>query len=291
MSALRSAIAVTAALAAFGAANQLRAAQNRAYEGARRVLDDAQIPHPTVARLVSLGHTEWMVDLLWINATLYYSDTLYARLPSRYLRSYTRTMSELDPNFRQAYLWGALALVYRTSRVDTNDVRDAVAVLRQGIRRFPNDPELRGQLGLYLAFELGPRLRPGSDEHRTVRAQAGEALRRACEAGWGPSWLPLAAASLLSEAHREPAALELLQGVLYRIVEPSLRERVESRIASLQRAGGDRGGITETLRAIDAQRAVEMPWISPTLYVFVGSSPLTRRGLGLLTGYSSARLR
>lgn len=288
---LRRALAIGAALTAFAATGEVRSAQNRRYERTRRVLDDAQIPHPTVARLVSLGHTEWMVDLLWINATLYYSDTLYARLPSRYLRSYTRTMSELDPSFRQAYLWGALALVYRTSRVSTDDVRDAIGVLRQGLDRFPNDPELRGQLGLYLAFELGPRLRPGSDELRRARAEAAESLRAACASGWGAPWLPLAAASLLTEAGRGPAALGLLQGVLYRIAEPSLRARVEERIVSLQRSGSDQGGVTETLRALDARRQREMPWISPTLFVFVGTSPLTRRSVGLLPDYSSARLR
>lgn len=279
---LRAILSTSLALGLFAAAQVARVHQNRRFDQTRRVLDDAQIPHPTVARLVSLGHAEWMTDLLWINATLYYSDTLYARLPSRYLRSYTRAMTELDPSFRQVYLWGALALVYRTSNVTLNDVRDAVAVLRQGLTRFPNDPELRGQLGVYLAFELGTRLPPDSEERRRSRAEAGEALHLACEAGWGPPWMALAAANLLVEDHREDDAISLLQGVLYRVETDELRARVEGRIESLRRENHGADAMLATMRELESTRRTEAPWISPSLFVFVGSTPLQRRGGGPL---------
>lgn len=274
---MRRALSIALGVALFAAAQGFRVDQNRRHDRARRVLDDAQIPRPLIARLVSLGHTEWMVDVLWINALLYYSDTLQARLPSRYLRSYSRTMTELDPNFRQAYLWGALALVYRSSSVTLDDLRDAVALLRQGIAHSPEDPELHGQLGVYLAFELAPMLPARGEEFRRVRREAAESLRFACESGWGPGWMPLAATNLLAEAGRHGAAIELLQGTMFRVEDAALRQRIGDRLASLQRDHAGHDTLTPTLRLLDGQRRAEAPWMSPSLYVFVADAPLRRR--------------
>jgi hypothetical protein len=274
---VRRAYSIALGIALFGAVQGIRVDQNRRHDRARRVLDDAQIPRPLVARMVSLGHTEWMVDVLWINAILYYSDTLHARLPSRYLRSYSRTMTELDPKFRQAYLWGALALAYRASSVSVDDLRDAVGLLRQGIARIPDDPELHGQLGIYLAFELAPRLPSASDEYRRARSEGGEALRFACESGWGPGWMPLAASNLLAEAGRHGAAIDLLQSTMFRVEDAPLRQRIAERLATLQRTHAGRDALTATLHLLDGQRRAEAPWMPPSLYVFVADAPLRRR--------------
>ncbi|MFO0630595.1 MAG: hypothetical protein U0325_33895 [Polyangiales bacterium] len=274
---MRGALSIALGVALFGAAQQLRVDQNHRHDRARRVLDEAQIPRPMMARLVSLGHTEWMVDILWINAMLYYSDTLHARLPSRYLRSYSRTMTELDPKFRQAYLWGALALAYRAANVSTDDLRDAVGLLRQGIAHIPDDPELHGQLGVYLAFELAPHLGRNTDEYRRARAEGAESLRFACESGWGPTWMPLAASNLLTETGRAGAAIDLLQSTMFRAEEAALRQRIHDRLRTLQRAQAGRDDLTPTLRVLDGQRQAEAPWLSPSLYVFIADAPLRRR--------------
>lgn len=276
---MRRALSIALGVALFAAAQGLRIDQNQRHDRARRVLDDAQIPRPMVARLVSLGHTEWMVDVLWINALLYYSDTLHARLPSRYLRSYSRTMTELDPKFRQAYLWGALALAYRSASVTVDDLRDAVALLRQGIARIPDDPELHGQLGIYLAFELAPQLPARSEEYRRVRSEGAESLRFACESGWGPGWMPLAATNLLAEAGRHGAAIDLLQSTMFRVEDAALRQRVSERLDALQRSHAGPDTLTPTLRLLDGRRRAEAPWMSPSLYVFVADTPLRRRAI------------
>lgn len=274
---MRRALSIALGVALFGAAQGIRVDQNRRHDRARRVLDDAQIPRPLVARMVSLGHTEWMVDILWINALLYYSDTLHARLPSRYLRSYSHTLTTLDPRFRQAYLWGALALAYRTTSVTVDDLRDAVGLLRRGIAQIPDDPELYGQLGIYLAYELAPRLNNQSDEYRRVRTESAEALRFACESGWGPTWMPLAASNLLAEAGRERAAIDLLQSTMFRVDDAELRQRIVERIARLQRSDRGHDPFTETLRLLDGERRADAPWMSASLYVFVADAPLRRR--------------
>lgn len=266
-------------------------ALNARYERSRRVLDDAQIPTPNVARIVSLGHSEWVVDVLWVNATIYYGDTLFARLPSRYVRRYADTMAALDPRFRASYLWGALAMVYRTVESSEDDVRTAVQLLRRGLANHPDDPEMEGQLGIYLGTELAPRLARGSEAYRSTRAEAGEHLRRAAIVGWGPAWLGLAAATFLSEAGRSDEAISLLHDVLSRTTDDALRARTESKLADLVRARGGDDVFTAALRESESARRIDAPWVLPTLYVFVGSNVLDRRAEARARGHSNARLR
>lgn len=292
------ALAAALALAALGGITLSRKDLNHRYDRAQRVLDDAQIPRPNVARVLSLGHTEWIVDVLWVNSTLYYGEALVARLPSRYVRRYADTMAALDPRFRQSYLWGALALVYRTTAVSVDDVRDAVALLRRGLAIYPDDPELHGQLGLYLAVELAGRLPEDSEERRRVRAEAGESLRFAVSSGWGPEWMGLTAATFLSEAGRRTEAVGVLRDSLTRASDPALRARVEERIASLLGEQPEADPLREPLRALEAARRADVPWMPPMLYVFVGSGALDRRsearalrGEAAAEDHSSARLR
>ena len=190
-----------------GGVSALRARLNRRYGAARRILDVAQIPRPLAARVASLGHTEWATDVLWINALIYYGQSLYANLPARYIRQYADTMIELDPRFKRAYPWAATALLYRTVRSTEDDARRAGDYLRQGLAQFPNDPALHHAYGLNLAFDQAPYKRHGSPEWVALKVEGGQHLARAA---FGLSatterspWLPLTAAGLLMIGRRE----------------------------------------------------------------------------------------
>lgn len=250
---------------------------NARYDRARRMLDDEAIPRPGVARVLSLGHTEWATDVLWINATLYYGESLFARLPMQYVRRYTEVMTTLDPRFRQAYLWGALAMTYRTVANEPDEVRAAARLLQQGLAAFPGDPELRGQLGVFLAIELAPILPRNSDEHSQVRAEAAEHLRRATASGWGGPWEGLFTARLLAESGRLDPAIELLRDLLSRCDNLEARRAIEERLQSYFRQRGGVDSLGEMLRSFENERRTRALWMNPTLFVFVGHGVLDRR--------------
>jgi hypothetical protein len=256
-------------LAAAGLA-PTRAALNRQYERHRRVLDTAEIPTVGVARVASLGHVEWLADVLWINALLYYGESLSARNPGRYVDRYASVMVALDPRFRQAYLWAAVAMVLRTGEVPVEDLRRAAEYLEVGLRIFPEDGELHLQRGATLAFELSPRLTRESEERRRVRAVAAEHFRKASALGEGPEWICLTAATLLTEAGRPDAAIEALRDGLVRVESPAFRERIQQRLIELLRAhpSDDRG--LAGMQALEATRRREYPYLPTTLYLFVG---------------------
>ncbi len=248
----------------------LRGTLNRQYDSHRRVLDSAEIPTVGVARVASLGHVEWLADVLWINALLYYGESLSARNPGRYISRYASVMISLDPHFRQAYLWAAVALVMRTGEVPTDDIRRAADYLEVGLRIFPGDGELHLQRGATLAFELSPRLPRDSVERRQIRAVAAEHFRKASALGEGPEWMALTAATFLAEAGRNDAAIEALRDGLVRAENPAFRERIQQRLIEMLRTHpSDDRGLSE-MQSLEAARHREYPYLPTPLYLFVG---------------------
>lgn len=265
----RALAAVALAAASSAGAYALRGRLNRRYDAARRTLDDASIPTPLVARAVSLGHTEWMTDVLWVNATIYYGETLVAHLPARYIARYTDTMIALDPDFRRSYVWGAQSLTLRTVAATRADIELAGDFLRRGVQRFPADPELHLQYGFNRAFDMTAYVPRRSAEWRALRALGGEHLRFAAAAAHGPAWLPLTASGLLRAAGRERDALLVLTDGLLHTADPSAVGLIEARLLELLRDREEEPLFTAVLDVVRARRAA-YPWMSPTLHLFVG---------------------
>ncbi len=261
------------ALSAVGAVG-LRGPLNRTYDAHLTPLDEATIPRPMVARAISLGHTEWLADVMWVNATLYYGEALYARSAARYIVTYADVMQALDPSLRLSYLWAATALVYRTRDVTRADIEASCTQLRRGLAVFPDDGELNLQMGFNLAFELAQRYPAGAPEKARARAEGAEFLRRAAFMDVGPAWLPLTAASLLVETGRRDAAIETLRDALVRVGDDALRTRMESRLQSLVREHADDDPVLRATRDTEAARRRNYPWIPPTFYLFVGEPML-----------------
>ncbi len=266
---LTEALVAVALVASAASTTVLRARLNTQYDRARRVLDDAAIPTPTLARVASLGHIEWATDILWVNSTLYYGETVYARLPSRYVSRYADTMIALDPSFRPAYLWGASAMTLRTVTSTRDDVLLAGRFLERGLRRFPNDPELHLQYGFNRTFDLPPFYPHDSPERAQLRAAGAEHLRFAAASAYGPAWLPLTAARLLRQVGRERDAIDLLCDGILHTNDASVSVMLEQRLADILGPHADDPGAMAVLRFARA-RSRQYPWMPQTLYTFVG---------------------
>lgn len=264
------------ALAAL-ATSPLRASLSRRYDANRAPLDEASIPKVNVARVISLGHTEWFADLLWVNGTIYYGESLFARTEGRYLARYGEVMTSLDPSFRLPYLWAALALTYHTTDRTRQDIERAVGFLDAGARRFPNDGELQYQLGFALAVELANRYPVESPERARVVARGAEHLRRASLAGAGPEWLSLTAARFLTMSGRGAEAIEVLRDSLVRVDNPGYRAAIEQRLEGMLRANSAEDPMLPLIREAEAARRREFPYLPSSLYLFIAPRALDAR--------------
>src|SRR5262249_7082693 len=117
-----------------------------------RPVDEAVIPSPTATRLLSLGHNEWAADLLWIRALLYFGDAVASRGTQRFVQPYARTMQQVDPHFREAFMWAATVSMYNGRAIGRVSVMNAIENLERGIQTFPDDGEMMFQLGFDYFF-------------------------------------------------------------------------------------------------------------------------------------------
>jgi hypothetical protein len=237
---------------------------------ARRPVDEATIPSPGAVRLLSLGHREWAADLLWISALIYFGETLVTHQQQRFLQRYAETIQSVDPQFRQAYLWGATVSVYNARVIRRESIENAIANLQRGLRVFPDDPEMIYQLGFNYFFEL-PRYVDNADERAEIKRRGAEYLRRAAALGEGPPWMGLAAAEALQHTGLVDRAVAELRDLYLRTESPEIRARIE---AEIQHLLGERASavdpILEAARRMDAERRAWFPYVPPVLYMFIG---------------------
>ncbi|MES2528496.1 MAG: hypothetical protein V4598_15540 [Bdellovibrionota bacterium] len=99
---------------------------------------------------LSAGNKRLITDLLWVQ-TLLESDMDHYTGHDLNSWMYVRfnTISELDPQFYQNYLWGGQYLA-----IVKDDLMGAVALMEKGVKLFPDSYRLNYNLGFAYYFEL-----------------------------------------------------------------------------------------------------------------------------------------
>ncbi len=99
---------------------------------------------------LSAGNKRLFTDLLWVQ-TLLESDMDHYTGKDLNSWMYVRfnTISDLDPNFYENYLWGGQYLA-----IVKDDLIGAVALMEKGVAKFPEDYRLNYNLGFTYYFEL-----------------------------------------------------------------------------------------------------------------------------------------
>lgn len=109
----------------------------------------------TPIKLLHMGHSYTICDLLWLD-TLLFSDTDHYNKKDLSSWMFLRfsTIVALDPKFLKAYQLGGLYL-----SVIKNDNYGAKALYEKGIKMYPDDFQLNYQLGQLYLFEIfNPKL-------------------------------------------------------------------------------------------------------------------------------------
>ena len=226
------------------------------------------LPSPTAARWMSLGHRSAMADLFWLRGLIYVGDELHHRGDARFVYDLTRLMTDLDPDFRRAYLWAGVAGLYRAQGVTVEDMMPAVEFLRIAAVRFPDDGEIAWDLGATLRYEIAPHVRD-RERRREIEEEASEYLATAARLGAGPPWLALSSAGELTRLGHLDRAAAHVREMIPLIDDPELREELLFRLSQLEGEAA-----SEAIR-VDAERLQsaaqrDYPWIPSDFAALLG---------------------
>ena len=107
--------------------------------------------NPNLLKMTSLGQSRLLSSLLWIE-TLLNSDTTHYDQDNLQNWMYLRfnTITELDPKFYEAYLYGGIYL-----SIIKDDDQGALHIYEKGLQHFPDDYYLNLNASFHYFYELG----------------------------------------------------------------------------------------------------------------------------------------
>ena len=163
--------------------------------------------------------------------------------------------------------------IYRPAGVTVGDYRRTIGYLEAGVRQFPDDGELRWELGATLAYELAPQLPPA--ERTRVKAEAREHFIHAARLGAGPEWLGLGTAMDMARAGQTARAIEHMRALHALTNDPETRANIERRLASLESASEAEA---MHLLATDLERRhrAQFPYVNEALFILLAPRIDTR---------------
>lgn len=103
------------------------------------------VPSGLFLRESTAGFREVGADALWFQAVQYYGEYRHGRHDLAYFRGLIRGVTSLDPQFLEAYRFGALVLA-----TDMRDVEGGIDLLRCGIQANPDRAILPFEVGFLL---------------------------------------------------------------------------------------------------------------------------------------------
>lgn len=164
----------------------------------------SSVPQPQTLQLMSLGHSEAMADLVWLDALSYFGGNRALARDVTWLDPHINAITELDPHFRLVYEWAGTVIMYG-GKIDNRSVMASNRLLEEGIERFPEDWMLCFMLAINYYFEMTPT----TEEERTRYRELGiYYFQRASHLPNAPAYLRLAAASVARRYGDHEIALE-----------------------------------------------------------------------------------
>jgi len=149
----------------------------RRYTRRPYLYDTLYLPSGRFIETASLGYRELVSDFVWFQAVQYYGGYRREEHNLRYFEGLVNIVTDLDPHFAFAYIFGAVVLAS-----DMDSFRDGVGLLRKGMGSNPQNGWLPFELGFlsYVNahddsmaaryFELASKLPGGGDRAKRFAA-------------------------------------------------------------------------------------------------------------------------
>jgi len=247
---------------------ELRLVAFASHFGSQRYENVYYLPPAHWLPLLSFGYHEALADLIWCRSLVYFGEEMGQRGPIKFVFDYTDAVIALDPEFKHAYRWAAVAGVSRPVEFSLDEGLRGAGYLERAVERWPNDGELHWEYGALLRFELAPLVPPGKEKEQLLE-RAAPHLMSAASLGAGPPWLALNSATLLERLGRTEQLIHHLEEVFATAQDERTKRQIESRLTALRSQA-----FVEALKTANAQfersRSEAFPYLSPGLFMLVG---------------------
>lgn len=170
-------------------------------------------------KFFSLGNKRLLSDLIWVQ-TLMESDQEHYKEKDLNNWMFLRfdTISKLDPNFYQNYLYGGQFL-----SIIKDDLPGASIIFERGLQRFPNDYDLNYYTGLMYYFEMG-------DAEKGIKY-----LEKIIDNPRTPTFFPSIINKLKIETGEDPATVyQLILHNYDETTDPTLKSKLDKDLYSLK---------------------------------------------------------
>jgi tetratricopeptide (TPR) repeat protein len=193
-------------------------------ESPAEIKEVLMVPPGEVLRQIDLGYHSLAADLLFIQANLYYGQHILTDEQLPWLSDYIDILLELDPNFKKAYLWGAMVTIYQkrqTEYIPDSTIVKANRILERGLARFPGDHRFPMRIAFNYYYEMG-------DAERAIPY-----FERAARVPGAPDWLRGKLVDLHTKKGRYEIARRMLAELVMETDDPTLSAALRGRMAAL----------------------------------------------------------
>ena len=262
-------LAVAAAIVA-GVQRGLALAERRVKERE----DVYVLPPPADVVRMSLGYRSAVADLIWAHVLV--SQGLHTLEKRRFenLIGLMHTISELDPQFRDPYLFADALITIQVGETSHEELVAARAIMERGVKERPLDAELWLVLGQFVSF-VAPSFLEDPDEQQRWRREGAVYLARAAELAGEESWIgwqALGGASILGRGGDRAAQIRFYERVIAVTDDEELKADAQQK---LERLLGDEAMEAYRARERDmaAIRRRDLPFVSRTRLTVLGPPP------------------
>lgn len=112
------------------------------------------LPSNTMLKRMSLGHSTFVADLVWIRTLLYAGSHFIERSDITWIPRYTDAVVTLDPKFKAVYRWGSTILLYNRIGYTRASLQKSIDLLHRAKKEFPHEYIFPHDLGMIYLHEL-----------------------------------------------------------------------------------------------------------------------------------------
>jgi tetratricopeptide (TPR) repeat protein len=205
----------------------------------RRVKETSEVyllPPPEHVVALSLGYRSALADVLWAHVLVAQGFRMMEKRRFENLTRLLDSINELDPTFRDPYLYADALITLQAGATPRDEVLKAREILERGVKNLPLDGEVWLALGQFVAYVAPGSYLTDPEEKKQWRLEGAKMLARAAELS-GPDseigWQAIGGASILARAGEREAAIRFLERALAVADDEELKQHIQGKLAAL----------------------------------------------------------